>query len=317
MAKIAKNGYAETSGGAVGLKKEIERLKKEKNAVILAHYYQLDEVIDVADMVGDSYALSKQARETDADIIVFCGVRFMAESAKILSPGKKVLLPVMNAGCPMADMVEPEDILKLRAQYPDAAVVCYVNSSCAVKAECDVCVTSSNAVKIVRSLPEKRIVFVPDQNLANFVAAQVPEKEVIPFSGYCIVHHQMRVEDVEKATAALPGAPLLVHPECPEAVVRRADFVGSTEQIISFATRSPEKAFIIGTEMGVLHTLQRRNPDKKFYLLSPKLLCSNMKKTHLDDVYESLVHEQHEINLDEAVMDRARRSLERMLEIAQ
>ena len=298
------------------MQEAIKKLKKEKNAVILAHYYQLGEVIEVADMVGDSFALSKRAKETDADMIVFCGVRFMAESAKILSPGKKVLLPAQNAGCPMADMVTPEDVLRLRAQYPDAAVVCYVNSSCAVKAECDVCVTSSNAVRIVRALPEKRIVFVPDQHLAGYVAAQVPEKEIIPFSGYCIVHHRVGTEDVDKAIAAVPGAPLLVHPECPEPVVRRADFVGSTEQIIRFATDSPEKAFLIGTEMGILHTLQKKNPDKKFYLLAPGLICSNMKKTRLTDVYEALVHEQYEVVLDEAVMNRARRSLDRMLELA-
>jgi quinolinate synthase len=249
-------------------------------------------------------------------MIVFCGVRFMAESAKILSPHKKVLLPASNAGCPMADMVTPADIKRLRAEYPDAAVVCYVNSSCDVKAECDVCVTSSNAVKIVRDVPEKRVVFVPDQNLARYVAAQVPEKEVIPFSGYCIVHHQIAEIDVDKAIAAIPGAPLLVHPECPEAVTSRADFVGSTAQIIDYAKNSPENQFIIGTEMGILHVLQQQNPDKRFYLLSPKLICANMKKTHLSDVYEALLNEQHEIILDEAVMNRARLSLDRMLKMS-
>jgi quinolinate synthase len=284
--------------------------------VILAHYYQTGDIIDIADMVGDSFALSKQAKETDADVIVFCGVRFMAESAKILSPDKKVLLPAANAGCPMADMVTPADIHRLREQYPDAAVVCYVNSSCDVKAECDVCVTSSNAVKIVRAVPQKRVVFVPDQNLANYVAAQVPEKEVIPFCGYCIVHHQMTVEDVDKAIAAVPGAPLLVHPECPEAVTRRADFVGSTAQIIDHATKSSDKQFIIGTEMGILHVLQKQNPDKRFFLLSPKLICANMKKTHLSDVYEALLNDQHEIVLDEEVMNKARLSLDRMLQMA-
>jgi quinolinate synthase len=297
------------------MQKEIEQLKKEKNAVILAHYYQTGDIIDIADMVGDSFALSKQAKETDADIIVFCGVKFMAESAKILSPDKKVLLPAANAGCPMADMVTPQDVRRLRLQYPDAAVVCYVNSSYDVKAECDVCVTSSNAVKIVRAVPQKKVVFVPDQNLANYVAAQVPEKEVIPFSGYCIVHHQMTEDDVTKAKAAVPGALLLVHPECPEAVTAQADFVGSTAQIIDFATVSPEKQFIIGTEMGILHVLEKQNPDKQFFLLSPKLICANMKKTHLADVYEALRHEQHEISLDDAVMNRARQSLIRMLQM--
>ena len=298
------------------MQKEIERLKKEKNAVILAHYYQTGDIIDIADMVGDSFALSKQAKETAADMIVFCGVRFMAESAKILSPEKKVLLPAANAGCPMADMVTPADIRQLRGQYPDAAVVCYVNSSYEVKAECDVCVTSSNAVKIVRNMPQKQVVFVPDQNLARYVAAQVPEKEVIPFCGYCIVHHQVSADDVDKAKAAVPDAPLLVHPECPEAVTSRADFVGSTAQIIDFAAKSPEKKILIGTEMGILHILEKQNPDKQFYLLTQKLFCTNMKKTRMNDVYEALLHEQHEIVLDEEVMNKARYSLDRMLEMA-
>lgn len=298
------------------MQKEIQRLKKEKNAVILAHYYQTGDIIDVADMVGDSFALSKQAKETSAGMIVFCGVRFMAESAKILSPQKKVLLPAANAGCPMAEMVMPVDIRRLREQYPQAAVVCYVNSTYDVKAECDVCVTSSNAVKIVRSLPQQQIVFVPDQNLARYVAAQVPEKEVIPFSGYCIVHHQVSPDDVDKAKAAVPDAPLLVHPECPESVTSRADFVGSTAQIIEYAAKSPAKKLLIGTEMGILHILEKQNPDKQFFLLTQKLFCANMKKTRLSDVYDALLHEQHEIVLDEEIMDKARRSLDRMLEMA-
>jgi len=213
-------------------------------------------------------------------------------------------------------MVPPSLIRRLRGQYPDAAIVCYVNSSSEVKAECDVCVTSSNAVKIVRAIPQKRIVFVPDQNLAHYVASQAPEKEIIPFSGYCIVHHQMAESDVDKALAAVPGAPLLVHPECPEAVTHRANFIGSTAQIIDYAAKSPEKQFIIGTEMGILHVLQKQNPGKRFYLLSQKLICANMKKTRLSDVYEALLHEQNEIRLDNEVMDKARLSLDRMLQMA-
>ena len=216
-----------------------------------------------ADMVGDSYGLSKKAKNNDADIIVFCGVRFMAESAKILSPEKKVLLPVINAGCPMADMVTPQDIIQLRKTYPDAAIVCYVNSTSAVKAECDVCVTSSNAVKVVASLEETQVVFVPDQNLARFVAKQLPDKQIIPFNGYCIVHHQMNTDDVDKAIQALPNAQLLVHPECAEAVVDRADFVGSTAGIIDYASQSDNKQFIIGTEMGILHVLKKQNPGQR------------------------------------------------------
>lgn len=295
------------------IQKEIEQLKKEKNAIILAHYYQTGDILDIADMVGDSYGLSKQAKETNADIIVFCGVRFMAESAKILSPDKKVLLPVQAAGCPMANMVTPQDIRQLRIKYPDAAVVCYVNSTSEVKAESDVCVTSSNAVNVVRSLKEKQIVFVPDQNLARYVAQQVPEKEIIPFHGYCIVHHQVNTDDVTKALAAVPDALLLVHPECTQEVVEKADFVGSTAGIIQYATQSNHKKFIIGTEMGILHVLKQKNPEKEFYLLTPKLLCTNMKKTRIGDVLSALQYEQHEITLEKNILEKAKISLERML----
>ncbi len=295
---------------------EIKRLKRERNAVILAHYYQTGNIQDIADFVGDSFALSKQAKETAADWIVFCGVRFMAESAKILSPEKTVLLPAPDAGCPMADMVTPEDVRRLRAQYPAAAVACYVNSSCAVKAECDVCVTSSNAVRIVRALPEAQVLFIPDQNLARYVASQAPEKEIIPFSGYCVVHHRITADDVDKAKAAVPGALLLAHPECTAAVLEKADFIGSTEQILSFAASSAEQKFLIGTEEGILHPLRKNSPDKEFYLLSQKLICVNMKKTTLRDVRDALLYGQHAVELDEITMARARACLTRMLAMA-
>jgi len=298
------------------LSQKITELKNAKNAVILAHYYQTEDIIDIADFVGDSYALSKQANETDAEIIVFCGVRFMAESAKILSPDKKVLLPAEDAGCPMADMVTPADIKRLRQQHPDAVVVCYVNSSYEVKAQCDVCVTSSNAVKIISALQEERVVFVPDQNLANYVARQLPGKHIIPFAGFCIVHHRLNALDVDKSRQAMPDAKLLVHPECPLEVIDKADFVGSTAQIISHAGQSPHKRFLIGTEEGILYTLKKENPDKEFYLLSPKLFCVNMKRTKLEDVYQALEREQHEIVLDKDTMDKARTSLDRMLMMA-
>jgi len=297
-------------------KEKINKLKKEKNAVILAHYYQTGDIIDIADIVGDSYVLSRRAKDIDADIIVFCGVRFMAESAKILNPGKKVLLPSADAGCPMANMVSPHDIKNLRSQYPDAAVVCYVNSSYEVKAECDVCVTSSNAVKIIGSLKEKRVIFVPDQNLAHYVANLLPDKEIIPFSGYCIVHHRVNTADVAKAKKALPDALLLAHPECRPEVTGDADFVGSTAQILSFAKESSAKKFLIGTEEGIIHILKKQNPEKEFYLLSTKLLCVNMKKTRINDVINALEKERHEIILDKETMDRASVSLERMLKMA-
>lgn len=297
------------------LEDEILKLKKERNAVILAHYYQTGDIQDIADFVGDSYALSKQARDNDAEMIVFCGVRFMAESAKILSPEKTVLLPAIGAGCPMADMVTPEDIIDLRKKYPEAAVVTYVNSSAEVKAESDICVTSSNAVKVVKSLKEKQIIFVPDQNLANYVAGQVPEKEIIPFSGYCVVHHRLTVQDAENALKAIPDAKLLVHPECPPEVVKKADYVGSTAGIISEAKRLPDKKLIIGTEMGVLHVLKRENPDKEFYLLAPGLVCSNMKKTKMADVLDAFKYGQYEITLSDEIISRAKKSLDRMLEV--
>ncbi|MFH1512977.1 MAG: quinolinate synthase NadA [Bacillota bacterium] len=295
---------------------EINRLKREKNAVVLAHYYQTGDVQDAADFVGDSFALSRIAKDTAAGIIVFCGVLFMAESAKILSPQKTVLLPVPDAGCPMADMVTPEDVRALRIKYPEAAVVCYVNSSCAVKAESDVCVTSSNAVRIVLQCRERQIIFVPDRNLGGYVARHVPDKEVILHPGYCRVHHRLTAEDADKAKASVPDALLLAHPECQKAVLDKADFIGSTAQILRYAAQSQAKTFLIGTEMGVLHALKRDNPGKRFFLLSPKLLCSNMKKTRLSDLRDALLYERHVIELDEAVMDKARRCLSRMLEMA-
>lgn len=300
----------------LNIEKKIAQLKEEKNAIILAHYYQTGDIQDVADMVGDSYGLSAKAKDNDADIIVFCGVKFMAESAKILSPQKKVLLPVMEAGCPMAEMITPHDIAELREKYPEAAIVSYVNSTSEVKAVSDVCVTSSNAVSIVSKLPEKQIVFVPDQNLARFVAHQLPEKEIIPFSGFCIVHHQVRFDELKEAKKHLPDAKLLVHPECGEEVVNAADYVGSTAGIIKHAKQSDAKRFIIGTEMGILHVLKRENPDKEFYLLSPKLLCRNMKKTRIEDVYNALENEQHVIELDEDILVKAKKSLDRMLELS-
>jgi len=295
---------------------EINRLKREKNAVILAHYYQTDDLQEIADFVGDSFDLSRKAKDTDADVIVFCGVRFMAESAKILSPQKAVLLPVPGAGCPMADMVTPEDIRRLRARYPKAAVVCYVNSSCAVKAESDVCVTSSNAVKIVKALDERRIIFVPDQNLGRYVAQQIPDKEVILHSGFCPVHQRLTEADVETAKAENPGALLLAHPECTQAVLKHADYVGSTAQILRYAEASAARAFLIATEEGVLHELVKQSPGKTFVPLTKTLVCADMKKTSLEDLRDALKYERFQIQLDKDLMNRARRCLERMLRMA-
>ena len=297
------------------IQEKIIKLKKEENAVILAHIYQDGAVQDIADFVGDSLELSRKALEVDCDVIVFCGVLFMAESAKILNPEKTVLLPVMTAGCPMADMVTADDIKKHRENHPDAAVVCYVNSSAESKAESDICCTSSNAVKIVKSLKQGKIIFVPDENLGSYVAAQVPEKEVILHKGHCIVHKRVSADEVDFAMKAQPDAQLLVHPECTPDVVAKAHFTGSTAQIIKYANQSDHDKFIISTEMGILHILQRQNPDKKFYMASPKFICTNMKKTHLDDVLNCLETMEYEINLDTDLMERARVSLDRMLAI--
>lgn len=295
---------------------DIYRLKQRKNAVILAHYYENGEIQDTADFVGDSFALSQQARDTGAGMIVFCGVRFMAESAKILSPDKKVLLPVSHAGCPMADMVTVDDIHKLREKYPRAAVVCYVNSSSEVKAESDVCVTSSNAVKIVQALDEKQIIFVPDHNLGRYVAQQVPQKEVILHSGFCPVHHQLTAEDVTAARAKTPDAVLLAHPECTSAVLDAADYIGSTAQILAYVKRAAVQTFIIATEEGILHQLHRENPGKSFIPLKPDLQCADMKKTALVDLHDALLLEQYNIKLSQDVIQRARHSLNRMLSLA-
>lgn len=293
----------------------INKLKKEKDAIILAHYYQRPEIQDIADYVGDSFALSKLAKKLTNKVIVFCGVHFMAESAKILSPDKTVLLPASDAGCPMADMVTPEDIISLRKQYPKAAVVCYVNSSAEVKAECDICCTSSNAIRIVKSLPENDIIFVPDQNLGDFVSKHVPEKNIILFNGYCITHHKITLENVEQSCNAIPDSILVVHPECQPEIVKKANFAGSTAEIIEFISNSDNKKFIIGTEMGVLHEIQKRNPDKKLYLLSQGLLCPNMKKTTIENVYDALMYNQYEIKLSNDIIAKAEHSLNRMLTI--
>ncbi|WP_341472787.1 quinolinate synthase NadA [Anaerophilus nitritogenes] len=294
---------------------EIQKLKKKKKAVILAHNYQNPEIQDIADIVGDSLKLSEEAAKTDADCIVFCGVHFMAESAKILSPNKKVLLPVKDAVCPMADMVNKDDLINFKKENPNISIVCYVNSSAEVKAQSDVCCTSSNALKVVEGLKEDTILFVPDINLGSYIKNKLSQKNIILWTGYCITHHRVKGSEVEKVKKLYPNTKLLVHPECNEDVVKKADFVGSTSEIIHYASTCEDKEFIIGTEMGVLHSLKNKNPDKKFYLLSPKLICSNMKKTTLEDVYKALYHENNEIQVEEEMRKKALKSLNKMLEL--
>jgi len=294
----------------------IQELKRQRNAVIVAHNYQIDDVQEIADVVGDSFALSKYCAACSQDVIVFCGVHFMAESAKILSPHKTVLLPEIHAGCPMADMVNVQGVREMKELHPDAAVVCYINTSADVKAECDICCTSSNAVKVIQSLSEKDIIFVPDKNLGNYISKKVLEKRMILWDGFCITHHRVVAEDVKKAKALHPDALILVHPECRPDVVDLADFVGSTKQIIDYATESKENKFLIGTEMGVLMRLKKDNPEKTFYLLSQGLICPNMKKTRLESVYNALKEMKYAIELDKKILLKARSSLDRMLEVS-
>ncbi|MGE5629532.1 MAG: quinolinate synthase NadA [Caulobacteraceae bacterium] len=294
---------------------EIKKLKKEKNAIILAHNYQVPEVQDIADVVGDSFSLSKHAASTDSKVIVFCGVHFMAESAKILSPDKTVLLPAKDAGCPMAEMVTAPKLREMKEKYPDAAVVCYVNSSAEVKAESDICCTSSNALKVVQSVKQKRVIFVPDKNLGSFVASKLKDKEIILWEGFCITHKRVKPSEVIKIKELHPNAKLLVHPECEPEVQKLADFLGSTSEIIKYAGELPEKDIIIGTEEGVLHTLKRQNPEKNFYLLSTGLICTNMKKTRLEDIHNALLNMEHEIHVAEGIRVKALKSLEEMLKI--
>jgi quinolinate synthase len=292
----------------------IDKLRRERQAVILAHNYQNDEIQDLADIVGDSLALSQAAAKTEAKVIVFCGVHFMAESAAILSPEKTVLLPAENAGCPMADMADAEQVRKWRQMYPKAVVVAYVNTSAAVKAVSDYCCTSANAVKLVRSIPEQELIFLPDQNLGHYVAQQVPEKTIHLWPGYCITHHRVTVAELRQSREAHPDALVLAHPECRQEVVELADYVGSTAQIIKYVRESPAPKFIIGTEMGILHGLQKENPDKIFYLLSPGMICPNMKQTTIPKVLHSLQTLTPVITVEPGIRAKARLALDRMLE---
>jgi quinolinate synthase len=294
---------------------ELNRLRAERDAVILAHNYQNDEIQDLADFVGDSLALSQIAARNPAKVIVFCGVHFMAESAAVLSPGKTVLLPAETAGCPMAEMADAAEVIKWRQTYPRAAVVAYVNSSAAVKAVSDYCCTSSNAVKLVQNIPETEIIFLPDQNLGRFVAEHVPEKTIHLWPGYCITHHRIRKEDVLKVKEAHPQAKILIHPECRAEVVALADYTGSTSQIIRYVKESDANTFIIGTEMGILHALKKESPGKTFYLMSPGLVCPNMKQTTVDKVLASLQNLTPIITVNPEIQKKARLALERMLQV--
>lgn len=294
--------------------RELQELKERADAVVLAHYYVDGTVQAMADYVGDSYYLAKVAAQSEKSTIVFCGVRFMGESAKILNPSRRVLLPDGRADCPMAHMAKTEDVRRLRAEIPGLAVVCYINSTAALKAESDVCVTSSNALKIVSALPNKDILFIPDDNLGHYIAARLPEKRFHYLGGHCPVHAVVLAQDVESEKLARPAAKVLTHPECRGEVRALSDFVGSTAEIISFAEKSDSKEFILCTEPGVLYELSRRCPGKVFYPVTP--VCADMKFITPEEVLACLRGEGFEVTMSAEEMDAARRPLERMLELA-
>ena len=294
---------------------EIAQLKAEKNAVILAHYYVAPEVQEVADYIGDSFYLSQLAQGLDNPVIVFCGVGFMGESGKLLSPGKQVLMPDAEADCPMAHMVRKEDVERYRAQYEDLAVVCYINSTAEIKTWSDVCVTSANAVKIVKKLPNKNILFIPDKNLGRYVGEQVPEKNVMVVDGYCPIHNFIAAEEVRALKEEHPEAPVLAHPECPESVLSLADYIGSTSGIIKYATEHDEQAYIIVTEIGVEYMLEQKNPGKKFYFPKTAPVCADMKKITLDKVIEVLKNANNQADVPMEMRAPAAKALELMLKL--
>lgn len=294
---------------------EIRALAASRDAVVIAHNYQRAEVQDVAHFTGDSLGLSRQAASTDASVIVFAGVHFMAETAKILAPDKTVLLPEPRAGCPMADMVTGDALRAWKAQHPGVAVVTYVNSSAEVKAESDVCVTSANAVAVVRALGADRILFAPDRNLGSWVARSLPGVEVLLWDGWCPTHDEVTADQVRAAREAHPDAAVMVHPECRPEVVDMGDAVLSTSQMLAFAAQGDHKEYIAVTESGLVHALSKAAPTKVFHELSPRMLCPNMKLTTLTKVRDALLHGQHAVEVEPLVAQRARAAVERMVAI--
>ncbi len=297
-----------------GIKQEIRALLKKRNAILLAHNYMRDEVQEIADITGDSLGLSLEAAKTSADIIVFCGVHFMAESAAILSPDKTVLLPRIDAGCPMADMITAEQLELFKAKYPGAPVVTYVNSSAEVKAGSDICCTSANALKVVNSLPERELIFTPDRNLGMYIS-RFSDKKIHLWDGYCPTHERLTLETVVTLKEKHPDAVFICHPECTPQVVDEADHVCSTSGMYDYCRNSSARRFIIGTEAGILYRLRNESPDKEFILASPALFCPNMKLTSLDDVLISLQRLEPVVTVEETVRVRARLALERMIAV--
>ena len=298
-----------------GLLQKIEKLKRKRNAIILAHNYQSCEVQEVADYVGDSLELSIKAAQTKADVILFCGVRFMAETASILSPEKIVLMPDKNSGCPLADMVDKKSLKNWQKKYPDSTTVAYVNTAAAVQAESDLCCTSANADKIVSSLDNLQILFVPDKHLAHWTAERVPDKKIIPYPGYCRVHMKILAEDVLRMKKKYPGAEVIVHAECSPSVIALSDRVLSTGGMCKYAMESKAKEFIVGTEVGIIHRLKKENPNKNFYPANEFAVCSDMKLITPEKIVTSLSEMKDEVKVPEKIRENARKPIERMLEI--
>jgi len=294
---------------------KINKLKQERNAVILVHNYQRPEVQDIADYIGDSLGLSIAASKTDAKVIVFCGVDFMAETAAIISPDKTVLLPEVNAGCPMAEMIDVEKLKKLKSEHPGVPVVCYVNSSAAVKAESDICCTSANAVKVVKSLPNNEVIFIPDKFLGQYVQSQLPQKKLFLFDGYCPTHAKILPEHIARAQEAYPGVPVLVHPECRPETIAAADAALSTEGMMKFVKESPAREFLIGTETGIIYRMEKENPGKRFRPVTELAVCPNMKLTTQAGVLWSLEELETIVTVPKEIADRARVTIEKMIAI--
>ena len=291
----------------------INKLKKEKNATIIAHNYQLDEVQDIADFTGDSLELAKKVVKIDSDIIVFCGVKFMAEMAHMLNPDKKVLLPRLDAGCPMADTITGEDVKELKKKYPEHTFIAYVNTNADVKEQIDICCTSSNALIIVKNVPNNKIVFLPDRNLGNYIKSNVPEKEIILWDGCCNVHNNITLEEVRKAKQAKPDAVLIVHPECRPEIVEYADEVLSTGEMVKFSKKSNAKEILVGTEEGMIHRLKKESPEKSYYKVSNRFICPNMKVTRLEDILSALENDKYQITLKESTRKKGKNTLDEML----
>ncbi|MFH1460703.1 MAG: quinolinate synthase NadA [Candidatus Omnitrophota bacterium] len=297
------------------LKKKIAQLKKKRKAVIIAHNYQRPQVQEVADIFGDSLELSRAVTKVDAPVVLFCGVHFMAETASILNPHKKILLPVKEAGCPMADMINLKQLRALKKQNPNVPVVCYVNSSAAVKAESDICSTSSNALEIIASLPDKKIIFIPDKNLGHFIQSQLPQKKIVLWEGFCPTHMRISEEEIIQAKKLHKKAKFMAHPECPEQLLKHADYIGSTSGMLRYAKQSPHKEFIVGTELGMIYRLAQENPQKKFYCPSEHFICADMKLTTLGWIVHSLENMVYEVKVSDKIRKKAKKSLDKMMAV--